>query len=136
MALTVALGTYSYGWSQAYSDQIQVKQLLQSTTTSLGQPIDLSALNPAQVTAIHVVVPPGQSTGWHKHPHPGFAYILRGTLTLETEAQTLTFSQGEAFVEMVDTAHNGHNRGTEPLEIVAFFPSVPGQPFAVPHVLP
>ncbi|MFZ4682735.1 MAG: hypothetical protein ACOYMS_09550 [Terrimicrobiaceae bacterium] len=69
--------------SEGYKKEIQVTPLLRTTTTVAGQPIVYPKTDDAQVTAVHVEIPPGTQTGWHKHPFPCFAYILSGTLDLE-----------------------------------------------------
>ncbi|AFY75154.1 hypothetical protein Syn7502_03288 [Synechococcus sp. PCC 7502] len=116
-----------------YKQDIKVTQLLKTQTTSIGQPINFATINKPEVTAVKVEIPPGKETGWHKHPHPGYAYIIQGTLTLELERnQKFTFKPGSTFVEVVGTLHNGKNLGNEPVILIAFFTAEAGQPFAIP----
>jgi quercetin dioxygenase-like cupin family protein len=109
-------------FADGYTGNIQVRTLLKTDTTSLGQVIDWEAIEHPEVTAIEVVIPPGGETGWHRHPVHGYAYVLEGELTLVTETgETLVFGPGRAFAEMVDVRHNGKNLGDIPVRLVAFF---------------
>ncbi len=115
-----------------YTGDIQVRTLLKTDTTSLGQAITYPDFANPEVTAIEVVIPPGGETGWHRHPVHGYAYVLEGELTLVTEAgETFVFGPGQAFAEVVNVRHNGENRGEVPVRLVAFFTGKKGEPFTV-----
>jgi quercetin dioxygenase-like cupin family protein len=84
------------------------------------------------VTALEVEIAPGKETGWHKHPVPGYAYVLSGILTIEMEdGQHFQFEAGKALVEVIHTPHNGKNLGTEPVRLVVFFIGEAGKPFTM-----
>ena len=118
--------------ADGYTGNIQVRTLLRTDTTSIGQRIEYPKVGHAEVTGIEVVVPPGGETGWHRHPVPGYGLILEGVLTLESaDGKVQTLSPGEAFAEMVGVRHNGRNLGTEPVRLVAFFTGEKGKPFTV-----
>ena len=69
-----------------------------------------------------VVLAPGAETGWHKHPVPVYAYVVSGTLSVElADGQRLTYPQGDAVIEVVNTLHNGKNNGTEPVKLAVFY---------------
>ncbi len=115
-----------------YSGNIRVRVLLKTDTTSLGQAVEYPDVDDPEVTAIEVTIPPGGETGWHRHPVPGYGYILEGTLTLETgEGRTFVLTPGQAFAEVVKTRHNGRNLGKVPVKLVAFFTGEKGKPFTV-----
>lgn len=115
-----------------YSQQIEVTPLLKTTKTASGQDIKYPTTDSPEVTVVKVVIPPGASTGWHKHPYPCFGIVLSGKLTVEIEGgKTNVFLPGEAVVEVVDTAHNGTNNGTEPVELIMFVTGEVGKPFTV-----
>lgn len=115
---------------EGYTGNIQVRVLLKTDTTSLGQAIAYPDIGNPEVTAIEVVIPPGGETGWHRHPVPGYGYILAGTLTLETEeGKTFVLGSGSAFAEVVKSRHNGRNLGNEPVKLVAFFTGEKGKAF-------
>jgi len=86
----------------------------------------------AEVTAVHVILPPGAQTGWHKHPVPCFAYILEGELDVQlASGETKTLKAGEAYAESVDVMHNGVNKGDAPVKLIMFAAGTCGQPYAV-----
>jgi quercetin dioxygenase-like cupin family protein len=113
-----------------YQPDVKVKPLLKTTTTSLGQVITYPSS--PEVTALEVEIAPGKESGCHSHPVPGYAYILSGSVVLETEGgKQSRFGAGDAFVEVINTPHNGKNVGTEPVKILVFFSGEAGKPYTV-----
>ena len=95
--------------------------ILQSSKTVIGQDIQYPLLRP-EVTTLLVEIAPGGQTGRHQHPVTEFAYILEGTLTVDIEGQgQKVFTPGQGFIEAMNTWHNGMNRGTTPVKILAVF---------------
>lgn len=112
----------SHALADGYTGNISVRVLMKTDTTSLGQAVEYPDVDNPEVTAIEVTIPPGAETGWHRHPVPGYGYILAGTLTLVTEeGKTFVLGAGSAFAEVVKSRHNGRNLGKEPVKLVAFF---------------
>lgn len=131
-ALSSALLCTVLAHADEYSGNVQVRTLLRTDTTSIGQRIAYPQVEHAEVTGIEVVIPPGGETGWHHHPHPGYGYILEGTLTLETgDGRTFVLGPGQAFAEVVQSRHNGRNLGKKPVRLMAFFTGEKGKPFTV-----
>jgi quercetin dioxygenase-like cupin family protein len=125
-------GTSGSAFADGYTGNIQVRVLLKTDTTSIGQAVEYPDIDSGEVTAIEVIIPPGGQTGWHRHPVPGYGYILAGTLTLETEGgKTFVFRPGDAFAEVVKARHNGRNLGKEPVKLVAFFTGAKGRAFTI-----
>ena len=115
-----------------YRTQIKVTPLLRTTTTVSGQPIAYPVTESPQVTAVLVEIPPDAETGWHEHPYPCYAYILSGKLTVEVNGgKPRELLAGEALVEVVNTTHNGTNKGTEPVRLVMFVTGEADKPFTV-----
>ncbi len=105
-----------------YRKEVSVSTLLTTTRTSAGQPIVYPSSGAPQVTALRVEIPPGQDTGWHLHTVPGVAYVLSGTLEVETEdGRKHRYGPGDAIVESVKLKHDGRNVGNEPVKLVVFF---------------
>ncbi|WP_051553553.1 cupin domain-containing protein [Desulfobulbus elongatus] len=132
-------------WSDGYQAGVTAKVLCKTTVTGNGQPIAYPQTDKAEVTAMTVELAPGASTGWHAHPVPVYAYVVSGTLSVELEDGTSrTFGPDEAVIEVVNTLHNGSNRGAEPVKLAVFYlgvagmPNVvtPAQPAAVPRQAP
>lgn len=95
--------------------------LLATGETILGQPIAYPAGTP-KVTAATVVIPPGGETGWHTHTVPLFATMLEGELTVDYGTKgTKTYKAGDSLLEAMNWPHNGTNRGTVPVKLLAVY---------------
>jgi len=117
------------GWSQSPVG-FTPRVLMQATQTSIGQNI-LYPLFRSQLTTVLVEIAPGGQTGRHMHPVPVAVYVLEGSITVAHEAQEKTYKAGDAFVESVDTWHNGLNRGTTPVKLLLTVVGEQGKPFLV-----
>jgi len=116
----------------AYHAAVKVTTLTKTATTSAGDPIAYPQIDDPEVTALLVEIPPGADTGWHEHPVPCYAYIMAGTVVVETrDGTTHTFSAGDAFAEMMNRLHNGRNPGPETVRLVMFVTGEKGKPFTV-----
>lgn len=102
--------------------------VFQGTRTGIGQEIQFPLFR-NQVTALLVEIAPGGETGRHQHPVPTFVYVLEGTVTIEIEGHPqVVHTSGQAFLETVNTWHNGRNRGTAPLKLLVVFSGEEGKP--------
>ena len=109
--------------------KLTVETLLKTGTTNLGQPLTYPSAGPAEVTAVVVTLEPGQETGRHRHAVPLYGQVLSGQLTVEyDERDSKTYAAGEAFMEAVDTWHNGRNDGEETVRVLAIFMGAKGVP--------
>lgn len=128
VAVVWGLGMFAAGWSLARTtDKPQVEVLLASGRTVLDQPVAYPAETPAKVTAALITMQPGQSTGWHRHEAPLFAYILEGEVTVDYGASgRRVYKTGEAFLEAVGTAHDGTSTGNGPARLLAVFSGAEG----------
>ncbi len=108
-----------------------VAPVIDSSQTILGQPVAYPA-GIAEVTAVVITVPPGGETGWHLHAVPLFGYILAGTLTVDygVDKGTHTYNAGEGMLEAMNWPHNGMNKGTVPVRILAVYAGAKGVPDA------
>ena len=105
-----------------YQSGIRVEDLLKTDSTVIGQKINFNTISNSEITISKVIIPPGKSTGWHKHDIHVFAYVLQGTLTVEVEGrETKTYTKEASFAEVVDTYHNGYNAGSEDVVLIAFY---------------
>ena len=115
-----------------YNNDIKIETLLKTDTTSLGQRIVYPDFKNDEVTICKVTIPPGKSTGWHKHTFPVFAYVLKGTLTVEIENhKTVQFPENATISEVLNTFHNGFNKGNENVVLIAFYMGEKGKPLSV-----
>jgi len=101
--------------------QALLTPLLQATTDTVGQPITYPA-GDAKVTGAIVTLPPGGQTGWHSHQVPLFGYVLEGELTVDYGSKgTKTYKAGESWMEAMNWPHNGINKGTVPVRLLAVY---------------
>lgn len=110
-----------------------IKELLKTDTTSIGQKITYPEFADPAVTMLKITIPPGKSTGWHKHNIPVFAYVVKGTLTVELEDhREMKFKEESTFAEMRDTYHNGKNMEDSDLVLIAIYMGGKGKKLSVP----
>jgi quercetin dioxygenase-like cupin family protein len=115
----------------------EVRTILTTGSTIIGEPIRYPAGAPALITAVEITLQPRQQTGWHTHPVPLFGYILEGELTVDYghEGQRI-YRKGDALVEAMNEAHNGRNTGEIPVRILAVFIGMEGVQGTVPAPSP
>lgn len=114
-----------------YSLDVTLSPILKTDTTSIGQKILFPQNSNNEVSILKVTIPPGKSTGWHKHSNPVFAYVVSGILTVELEGdKKLTFPANTSFAEVINTYHNGTNLGKEDVVLIAFFTGEKGKPLS------
>jgi mannose-6-phosphate isomerase-like protein (cupin superfamily) len=67
----------------------------------------------------HLLLPPGTSTGMHRHPHVAEVYYLKtGQGLLRVGSESATIREGDAIPLQLDEAHAVQNTGSEPLEVL------------------
>jgi quercetin dioxygenase-like cupin family protein len=109
-------------------EPVVVTRLLSATETAAGQPI-MPPAGPVEVTVSTYDIAPGARLPVHRHPWPRYAYVLSGTLTVtnaDTGAET-AYGPGAVVLEMVGLWHYGENRGSEPVRLVVFDQTPPGE---------
>ena len=120
-----------FGVNAQYNKGVVLEPVLKTDTTSIGQKIVYPNFANDEVSIVKVTVPPGKSTGWHKHVFPVFAYVLQGTLTIELEnRKSMQFAANSSFSEVLNTLHNGVNNGKEDVILIAFFMGEKGKPLS------
>ena len=127
LALLICLGGYAQ-----YNKGVVLETILKTDTTSIGQKIVYPDFTNDEVSVVKVIIPPGKSTGWHKHVFPVFAYVLQGTLTVEVENhKTMQYPANSSFSEVINTLHNGMNNGKDDVILIAFFMGEKGKSLSV-----
>jgi quercetin dioxygenase-like cupin family protein len=130
---SVLLAILSLSAKSQYSSGIVIEKLLQTDTTSIGQKIAYPNFNDPEITMSKITIHPGQSTGWHKHTFPVFAYVLKGILTVELEDHRLIkFKENSTYAEVMDIYHNGTNQEESDLIIIAIYLGGKGQKLSIP----
>ena len=133
IAAAIIAASFSPVWGKDVSaPKPTVTPVLETSTTIIGQPIAYPA-GQAQVTAVIITLPPGGQTGWHLHAVPLFGYMLQGALTVDYGAKgTHTYKTGEGLMEAMNWPHNGMNKGTVPVRILAVYAGAKGLANAEP----
>ena len=117
-----------------YANGIVVEKLLTTDTTAVGQKIMYPCFGEPEVTMLKITIPPGKSTGWHKHSFPVFSYIIQGTLTVELENhRVIQCKENTTYAEMVNTYHNGSNREDSDLVVIAIYLGVKREMLSIPN---
>jgi quercetin dioxygenase-like cupin family protein len=130
---SILLGLLSLSAPSQYSSGIVIEKLLQTDTTSIGQKIAYPNFSDPEVTMSKITFPSGKSTGWHKHKFPVFAFVLKGTLTVELEDhRVIKFKENSTYAEVIDTYHNGTNQEKTDLVIMAIYLGGRDQKLSVP----
>jgi quercetin dioxygenase-like cupin family protein len=105
-----------------YKKEILIEQILKTDTTTIGQKITYPNFSDNEVTMLKITIPPGASTGWHKHEVPVFAYVVEGSITVEYENhKPVVFTKNSSIAEVKGTYHNGTNKGIENAVLIAIY---------------
>jgi quercetin dioxygenase-like cupin family protein len=105
-----------------YDTGVKARVLLQTETTSIGDPIVCLKSDKPKITVMTVDIASKAQTGWHYHPVPVYAYVASGNLTVEfQDGRFAEFKEGDAIIEVVNLPHNGVNRGDVPVKLVVFY---------------
>jgi quercetin dioxygenase-like cupin family protein len=125
-------GMYATGIRAQYSNEIKIEKLLKTDSTEAGQHISYPHITDEEVTMLKVTIPPGKSTGWHKHLYPVFAYVLQGTLTVQMDNnRKARFKKNSSVAESINKYHTGMNERKEPLVLIAFYMGEKDKPVAI-----
>lgn len=115
-----------------YQEGIAIETILKTDTTTTGQKIAFPEGEKDEVTILKITMPPGTSTGWHKHTLPVFAVVLEGVLTVELDnGEKLTFQKNSSFSEIYNTYHNGSNAGNKDVVLMACYLGQKNQPLTI-----
>ena len=110
---------------------VKVSQLFRTTSSWDGKQI-VYPEGQAEVTALIVEIAPGESTGWHQHPVPSFAFLLEGTLEITlSDGQAKRMEPGDALSEVTGTIHMGRTLSKTPVKIVVFYAGSVGKALTV-----
>jgi quercetin dioxygenase-like cupin family protein len=111
-----------------YQESVKVKKLLDTGKTNLGQDIHYPHTGSAQIQSLLVELAPGAETGAHEHPIITYGYMLAGAIEIKYKgSRKKTYKKGDAFIEAVNTWHNGKNIGKTPAKILVVFISEKNQ---------
>lgn len=96
----VAAGVGGLAWAQHHADGESVKVI---GASDIREKLDGKE---SKATIVEVTLQPGQSGSPHRHPGPGFVYVLEGTYELGIDDQpTKVFKAGQTFYEPTGCLH-------------------------------
>ena len=100
VAAGIGVGIGGMNAAHRHDDGERVKQL---SVTDIKEKLDGMD---AKATIVEVTIEPGQSGVPHRHPGPGFVYVLEGEYELGIDDQpTKVFKAGETFYEPTGCLH-------------------------------
>ena len=110
---------------------VKVTQLLKTTSGWDGKQI-VYPEGQAELTALLIEIAPGESTGWHQHPVPSFAFLLDGILEITlTDGRLKRMQAGEALSEVTNTMHIGRALSKTPVKLVVFYAGSVGKALTI-----
>ena len=96
----IAVGAGALGMAQHHDDGEKVKVI---SARDIKEKLDGQD---AKVTVVEVTIDPGKSGLPHRHPGPGFVYVLEGQYELGIDDHpTKVFQAGETFYEPTGCLH-------------------------------
>jgi quercetin dioxygenase-like cupin family protein len=81
---------------------------------------------------VRVQLPVGSREGRHQHPGTLIATVAEGTMTLEVEGKVTTYKTGETFSVAPGTVHEGMNKSSAPITLIASFVFPKDKPMTIP----
>lgn len=105
-----------------YDSGVQARVILKTSATGNGDAVTYLKTDQPEITAMEVTIAPGAQTGWHSHSVPVYAYVLSGSLNVDIEGSgSRDFNAGDVIIEVVNTKHNGANKGNVPVKLIVFY---------------
>jgi D-alanyl-D-alanine dipeptidase len=106
----------------AFADYPAARILLETDRTAVGEKLVFPSGPSAKVTAAHITISPGTSTGWHRHGTTMFAYVLSGELEVEyADLGRRILKAGDALMEAQEVPHIGANTSDKPVQLLVLY---------------
>ena len=100
LGIGIALGAGGMSFAHVHEDGESVRVI---SANNIQEKLDGKE---AKVTVVEVTLKPGQAGMPHRHPGPGFVYVLEGKYELGVDDQpTKVFKAGETFYEPTGCLH-------------------------------
>jgi len=105
-------------------------QTLKKTTSSWDGSAITYETGAPEISVLKVTIKPGETMKFHCHPTPSAAYVNSGSLEVELkDGKKHTFKQGDAFAEVINKLHRGHNLSKETdVELIVFYAGIKDKP--------
>ena len=107
-----------------------VPATVEPATGTVDARVTVRTPGPAVYSVRTVVLGPGETQEWHRHPGTEMAIVRTGTVTLEREGgcTPARFGEGQALFVSDGVPHRLANDGTVPVELVVTTLLAPGAP--------
>jgi quercetin dioxygenase-like cupin family protein len=130
MAVVALASAFLAGYAAAQPAAIQVKTLLQTEHAWNGNTYRAYPTGQPQMTVVEITIPAKTTMDWHRHPMPNAAYVLSGTIRVETkDGHSAQFDQGQIIPETVATTHRGVTLD-KPVKLLVFYAGADGLPLS------
>jgi quercetin dioxygenase-like cupin family protein len=133
LALTVSLFILTTHAQEKPNPESQVSTVLLRTDHSWdGVKYGSYPAGQPELTVLKINIPPHTALPWHTHSMPNAAYVISGTLHVESKdgKHKITLNPGDVLPEMVGTVHRGWTEEA-PVELIVFYAGVKDMPTAV-----
>jgi quercetin dioxygenase-like cupin family protein len=111
---------------------IESRQLVKSSCSWNGRKLPAYPKGEPQITILRIKIPAGAKLPLHKHPVINAGVLIKGNLTVITEAgKALELKAGDPIIEVVETWHYGQNKGNQPAEIIVFYAGAKEKPITI-----
>tara|TARA_Y100001968_G_C19313680_1_gene695496 strand:+ start:119 stop:550 length:432 start_codon:yes stop_codon:yes gene_type:complete len=118
--------------NQASFEPVIIETLIKATESWNGDSF-IYPRGRAQMTFQRITAQPGYKTPLHSHPQPGVVYIVKGTLSCETnDGQSLQAGPGDSFASPQDTVHYCENVGNDEAQIFVASAGAKGRETTIP----
>ena len=107
----------------AFAQQPSIKRTILQRADDPGNPKYEAIMGVSEI-------PPGGTSGKHRHPGTELAYVLDGSVELQQEGKApVTVKAGEV-IKNEAVVHNATNKGSKPVKILAVYIVEKGKPLA------
>lgn len=126
LALALSLPSLAAG-----SAGVESQVLLKSEQSWTGDKLPAYPASQPEITVLRIKVEPNTSLPWHSHPVINTAYLLSGTIYVESQDGKFkkTLKTGEVLPEMVNRLHRGYT-GDEGADLIVFYAGTSGVPLS------
>lgn len=118
--------------SSEHPTDLQVETLAKSTKSWNDSTLIAYPEGQPEITVLKIDIPPHYKLDLHEHPVINAGVITKGQLTVEADnGQKLHLNEGDALIELVNTAHFGVNETDEVTQIIVFYAGIKDQAITV-----
>lgn len=128
----LAASVFSFAHADDSHPGTQSQVLLKTTHSWDGVTYPAYPAGQPEITVLKIKIPAHSKLPWHQHPAINAAYVVSGTLFVQSREGDLLkkLSPGDVLPEMVNRSHRGYTED-EPVELVVFYAGTESKPVTV-----